>query len=54
MTSQELEAAILECIRDIYKADYVGKLSLEEVEFGWLIKFGMITPEAPITLLIPF
>lgn len=54
MTSQELEVAIRECIRDIFKADYVGKLKATEFEQGWLITFGMITPEAPITLSIPF
>lgn len=50
MTAQKLEAVILECMKDIYKADYVGKLVVTQELNGFLIKLGMNTSEAPIVI----
>lgn len=50
MTTQDLEVAIRECITDICKAQYVGKLKIKEYPEGWLINIGMGVPEAPITI----
>lgn len=50
MTPQQLEALILELMKDIYNADYIGKLKVEEIGEGFLIKIGMQTPEVPITI----
>lgn len=50
MSSQELEALIRDNIRDIYKAEYKGKLRVEEKLNGYLIEIGMLTPEAPIVI----
>ena len=52
MTAQELEAVILELLRDIYKAEYIGKLSVTKTDLGYLIKLGMGTPEAPIIIYV--
>ena len=50
MSSQELEALIRDNFRDIYKAEYKGKLKVEEQLNGYLIEIGMLTPEAPIVI----
>ena len=53
MTTEELEVAILENMKDIYKADYIGKLSVsKESSNGYLIKLGLSFPEAPVTIYI--
>lgn len=49
MTTQELELAIREYLKDIYKADYIGKLSVTKPN-GYLIKLGLNTPDTPITI----
>ena len=50
MTVQELEVVILDSMKDIYNADYVGKLTVTKELNGFLIKLGMNTPEAPIII----
>lgn len=50
MTAQELEALIRDNIRDIYKAEYKGKLKVTEELNGYLIEIGMLTPETPIVI----
>lgn len=50
MSEQELEALILDSMRDIYKAEYIGKLKVEKKLNGYLIELGMLTPEAPIVI----
>lgn len=52
MTTQELEVVIRESLKDIYKADYIGKLEITKDSYGYLIKLGVQTPEAPISLYI--
>lgn len=52
MTTQDLEAVILEYMKDIYKADYVGKLQVTKQNKGFLIELGMNTPEAPIVIYV--
>lgn len=50
MTTQELEVLIRELLRDIYKAEYIGKLEVTDEGKGFLIKLGMATPEVPIII----
>lgn len=50
MTEQELEVAILENMKDIYKADYIGKLKVTKYEKGFLVQLGLGTPEVPINI----
>lgn len=50
MTTKELEQVILELLRTIYNADYVGKLQVTKEYDGFLIKLGMSFPEAPIVI----
>lgn len=48
MTEQELEQAILEQFRDIYKAEYLGKLKVRKLHpCGYEVQLGMNTPECP-------
>lgn len=48
MTEQELEQVTREYMRDIYKAEYIGKMRVEKVQpYGYLIKLGLNTPECP-------
>lgn len=37
-------------MKNIYKADYIGKLEVLKKPEGFLIKIGIPTPEAPIIL----
>lgn len=50
MTPQKLEAVILEYLKDIYNADYIGKLNVTKELNGFLIKLGMNNPDAPIMI----
>lgn len=50
MTTTELEAVIREIMKNIYKADYIGKLMVVKEPKGFLIKLGIPTPETPIIL----
>ena len=50
MTTQELEALILELIKDIYNAEYIGKLKVTKAGNGYLIQLGMDVPEYPISI----
>lgn len=50
MSTQELEALILDYMRDIYNAEYIGKLNVEKRLHGYLIELGMMTPETPIVI----
>lgn len=50
MSTLELEALIHDSFMDIYKAEYKGKLKVEQKLNGFLIEIGMLTPEAPIVI----
>lgn len=50
MTTKELEQVIHNLIQDIYKAKYIGKLDIEKLPVGYIINFGMNTPEVPVTI----
>lgn len=50
MSTQELEALIRDNMKDIYNAEYKGKLKVEQKLNGFLIEIGMLTPEAPIVI----
>lgn len=47
MTTQDLEQVIRDCLRNIYNADYIGKLEVKKYPEGFLINLGLGTPEAP-------
>lgn len=50
MKTEDLEHLIRETFRNIYNADYKGKLNIEKSGKGFLIELGMQTPEYPIVL----
>lgn len=50
MTTQELEAAILEGVQDIYKKKYVGRLRVQELPNGYQMKMQLNHPEAPLVI----
>lgn len=50
MTTQELEAAILDGVQDIYKKKYVGKLKVIELSEGYQMKMWLNHPEAPLVI----
>lgn len=50
MTEQDLEQVIREYFRNIYNADYIGKLKVEKKGNGILINIGMQVPEYPIII----
>lgn len=50
MTTQELKALILELMKDIYDAEYIGKLKVDKVGDGWCIKLGLDNPDHPLTI----
>ncbi len=51
MTIQDLEQVIHEYIRDIYKKEYIGKISIQKLNpVGYCIKLGMDVPEKPTTI----
>lgn len=50
MTPQELKQLILNILKDLYKADYIGKLQVTKECNGFLIKLGMNVPEYPIII----
>lgn len=50
MTTQELEAAILEGVQDIYKKKYVGRLKVQELPSGYQMKMWLNHPEAPLVI----
>lgn len=52
MTTQDLEQVIRDCLKTIYKADYIGKLEVKKMLNGYLINLGLGTPDAPISLYI--
>lgn len=51
MTAQELEQVILDNMKAIYKAEYIGKLWVNKIKHGgWMIQFGLHTPDFPLTI----
>lgn len=51
MEIQQLEHLTREYIKDIYKAEYKGKLHIEKLQpQGYCITFGMQIPEKPCTI----
>lgn len=48
MTIQELDQAIRELIRSIYKAEYVGSLKIKELKDGYDLALGFNHTENPI------
>lgn len=51
MTLTELELAIRDTFRKTYKAEYVGRLKIEELrEGGYKLTLGMHTPEKPLII----
>lgn len=48
MSEQELEQVILDKLRAIYNAEYIGKLKVRKLDpIGYEIRLGMNTPECP-------
>ena len=50
ITTQELEVQIRELIKDIYKKEYIGKITIESLNPGYCIKFGLDMPEHPYVI----
>lgn len=50
MTTQQLEAAILESVQDIYHKKYVGKLKVIKLANGYQMKMYLNKPEAPLVI----
>lgn len=51
MTIVELEQVIQDYILDIYHKKYIGKIGIQKLDpIGYSIKFGMDTPEKPLTI----
>lgn len=50
MTTQELEAAILESVQASYKKKYVGKLKVVPIANGYQMKMWLNHPEAPLVI----
>ena len=50
MTTQELEAAILENVQDLYKKKYVGRLKVVPLYNGYQMKMWLNHPEAPLVI----
>ena len=50
MTTQELEAAILEGVQASYKKTYVGKLKVVPIANGYQMKMWLNHPEAPLVI----
>ena len=50
MTTQELEAAILEGVQASYKKKYVGKLKVVPIANGYQMKMWLNHPEAPLVI----
>lgn len=50
MTTQELEAAILEGVQASYKKKYVGRLKVVPITNGYQMKMWLNHPEAPLVI----
>ena len=50
MTTQELEAAILEGVQALYKKKYVGRLKVIPLTNGYQMKMWLNHPEAPLVI----
>ena len=51
MTTTELEQVIRECILDMYKKEYTGKMAIEKLNpVGYRIKLGLSMPEKPLVI----
>lgn len=51
MTTIELEQVIRGYILDIYKKEYIGKITIQKLHsVGYCIRLGMNTPENPIII----
>lgn len=50
MTTQELEAAILEGVQASYKKKYVGRLKVVPIANGYQMKMWLNHPEAPLVI----
>lgn len=50
MTTQELEAAILEGVQASYKKKYIGKLKVVPIANGYQMKMWLNHPEAPLVI----
>lgn len=56
MTLQEIEAAVLDIIKKVYEAKYIGKLKIEEIKdcngksIGYKLTLGLNNVERPITI----
>ena len=50
MTTQELEAAILEGVQDLYKKKYIGKLKVIPLSNGYQMKMWLNHPEVPLVI----
>lgn len=51
MTIEELEQVTRDCIMNIYKKAYTGKISIEKLDpYGYCIKLGMDTPDQPLVI----
>lgn len=50
MTTQELEAAILENVQAIYNRKYVGKLKVQHLANGYQLKMWLNHPETPLVI----
>ena len=50
MTTQELEAAILEGVQASYKKKYIGRLKVVPIANGYQMKMWLNHPEAPLVI----
>ena len=52
MTHTELNQVIREYMRDIYKAEFIGKLKIEDIEpIGYKVSFYLDNPEYPLVII---
>lgn len=51
MTTEELKQVILDYIKDIYKAEYVGKIEVEELNPGYKVSLYIHGDEVPISIM---
>lgn len=50
MTTLELEQVIREYFLDIYKKEYIGKITIDKLPIGYKVSLGLATPEKPMVI----
>lgn len=51
MTTQDIEQAIRDIIKDIYCAEYIGRLEVRQWALGYTLTIGLNNPERPIYIM---